>query len=384
MIRLAIVGGRLQGTEAAFLARQAGYATLLVDKSEQVPARGLCDDFMRADVCDKSEALVKALKSADFVLPATENPAALAGLEALAKQHGLTLAFDSAAYALTASKKVSDGLFHRQRIPAPAVWPEHDGPYIAKPAAESGSKGVRRLAGRAEAGAFLAGCQRPEDWVVQEYLAGRAYSMEVMGVPGHYRSYQATEIHVDEGHDCKRVSCPCPELGLALLEAFSALSIRLAALVGLHGIMDVEVIHSGGRLKVLEIDARLPSQTPTAVWLSTGINFVEQLYRLFCLKERWPQGPAALPAQHPAVYEHLELTRGPAGPVVREVGEGAVAACGPLALYGRHPGPGLVLTDHRPQDPALRATLMAAAGSEAALEEKRRQLRQGLLERLKA
>ena len=45
--------------------------------------------------------------------------------------------------------------------------------------------------------------------------------------------------------------------------------------------MDLEVIEHNGIFKVLEIDARIPSQTPTAVLHSSGMNLLEELRDLF-------------------------------------------------------------------------------------------------------
>ena len=47
--------------------------------------------------------------------------------------------------------------------------------------------------------------------------------------------------------------------------------------------MDVEVILDDGVMKVLEVDARLPSQAPTTVYWSTGINIVQILGELFLI-----------------------------------------------------------------------------------------------------
>ena len=65
------------------------------------------------------------------------------------------------------------------------------------------------------------------------------------------------------------------------MQQFQDLGLRIAAKLTMTGIMDVEVINDQGILKVLEIDARLPSQTPTAVYKSTGTNMLELLYDLF-------------------------------------------------------------------------------------------------------
>ena len=40
-MRLAIVGGKLQGTEAAYLGLKAGYEVVLIDRRSDVPASGL-------------------------------------------------------------------------------------------------------------------------------------------------------------------------------------------------------------------------------------------------------------------------------------------------------------------------------------------------------
>ena len=45
----------------------------------------------------------------------------------------------------------------------------------------------------------------------------------------------------------------------------------------IKGIFDIEVICHNGILKLLEIDARFPSQTPVSIYNSSGINMVEML-----------------------------------------------------------------------------------------------------------
>ena len=43
---VAIIGGNLQGVEAAYLARKAGCEVLVIDRKPVVPASGLCDRFV--------------------------------------------------------------------------------------------------------------------------------------------------------------------------------------------------------------------------------------------------------------------------------------------------------------------------------------------------
>ncbi len=72
---IAIAGGALQGTEAAYLTHRAG-GDLLIDQKAHAPASGLCDRFLRADVRDE-ESIRPHLKSVDLILPALEDSGAL-------------------------------------------------------------------------------------------------------------------------------------------------------------------------------------------------------------------------------------------------------------------------------------------------------------------
>jgi len=58
---IAIAGGALQGTEAAYLARRAGWETLLIDSNGNAIATGPCDRLIKADV-NLEEKLMPHLK----------------------------------------------------------------------------------------------------------------------------------------------------------------------------------------------------------------------------------------------------------------------------------------------------------------------------------
>jgi len=45
-----VVGGKLQGVEAAYLARKAGWEVRVVDRMPRVPASGLGDSFAQLNV----------------------------------------------------------------------------------------------------------------------------------------------------------------------------------------------------------------------------------------------------------------------------------------------------------------------------------------------
>ena len=321
MKTVAIIGGKLQGVEAVYLAKKAGMKSLLIDKNPMAPASGFCDEMGVFDVFKKEPQLIELLKKADFILPALEVDEVHDALLEISEQYGFKFAFDKGAYAITSSKRKSDELMRKHLIPTPKHFTsvrelqdasETCDAYIIKPSEESGSVGVFRVETVEEVRHFLDGANNHEEadnienvynsesWVVQEYLEGRSYSIEVIGIPGSYRTYEITEIHMDDEYDCKMVTAPCfisdsAQEGLSdsakeelfdsakdvffdsVIDEFSKLAIRLAELVKLKGIMDVEVIDHNGTLKVLEIDARIPSQTPMAVYHSSGVNLLSEL-----------------------------------------------------------------------------------------------------------
>ena len=49
---VAIAGGNLQGVEAVYLAKKAGWYTIVLDKQPHPPASGLCDQFIQIDLVD--------------------------------------------------------------------------------------------------------------------------------------------------------------------------------------------------------------------------------------------------------------------------------------------------------------------------------------------
>lgn len=351
-MRAVVAGGRLQGIEAAYLARQAGWSVVLVDRDGSAPARGLCDRFCRLDIIRDSAALAPVLKGADLIIPAIEDAAALAALERQARQWDLPLACDLFAYAVTSSKKRSDRFFAEQGIPAPRYWPDCDFPLVAKPSAGSGSRGVEKIADERALSSFFERVGPERDrYVIQEYLQGSAHSLEVIGRPGSYLPLPVTDLHFDDSYDCKRVLAPTA-LDPRSEKQFQDLGVQIAALLPLWGIMDVEAIDDGGTLKVLEIDARLPSQTPTALYHSTGLNVLPLLHGLFANKQ--VESPPGTAGCRGVVYEHIRVTPG----CIKTLGERIMAWAGPLMHYRDFFGADEALTDYRPGSPSWVATLI--------------------------
>ena len=88
-MKAAIVGGKLQGTEAVYLASLAGIESILIDKNPEVPASGFCDEFVCGDIAAEDAQVIEALKRADFVLPANENSEVLTAIRRISEREGL-------------------------------------------------------------------------------------------------------------------------------------------------------------------------------------------------------------------------------------------------------------------------------------------------------
>jgi len=246
-MRVVIVGGKLQGVEATYLAHKAGWEVVLVDRNSMVPAAGLCETFYQLDVTGEALNLPEAVKSADLIIPALENSVALKCLKEVAAKEDIPLAYDAAAYAVSSSKKESDLLFDELAIPAPEPWPKCDLPVVVKPSDSSGSKGIRKISKMENLLPFVA--DESNNWVIQEFLEGPSYSLEVFGVKGKFVSLQVTEIVVDSQYDCKRVLAPV-QLPARVNEEFRKITETIAAALNLNGIMDVEVVFHNDALKV--------------------------------------------------------------------------------------------------------------------------------------
>jgi pyrrolysine biosynthesis protein PylC len=152
----AIAGGRLQGVEAAYLARLAGWETWLLEKDPLAPASGLCSRLIPCDLRDVAQ-LSRAMAGADILVPALEDAAALKSLERAASTCGIPLLFDPKAYAVSSSKHKSNRLFERLGLPMPQPWPRCGLPVVVKPDGSSGSQGVQVVRAGGGVGGLVGG-----------------------------------------------------------------------------------------------------------------------------------------------------------------------------------------------------------------------------------
>jgi pyrrolysine biosynthesis protein PylC len=359
---IAIAGGALQGTEAVYLARKAGWETILIDRNVEAPTTGLCDRFIPVEIT-REDILLTHLKAVDLIHPALENKAALSALKSISMKAGIPLAFDAEAYGISSSKRKSNQLFEEIRLSVPRSWPECNPPMIVKPDGESGSKKVEVILNRADLTKRFCGGAIPSNWVVQEFIAGPAYSLEVVGRSGNYQTPQVTDLFMDEVFDCKGICAPS-KLPAERTEELKHLSVRIAEAIQLNGIMDVEVIFDGNSFKMIEIDARLPSQTPSAVFWSTGLNMLELLKDVFLSNGRLTVAAQTFPRC--VQYEHVLVSQG----VLRFCGEYIMSA-GPLKAIPDFFGSDEALTNYRSGCGHWVATLIHAAENPMDLSLKR-------------
>ncbi len=99
---IAVVGGKLQGVEAVYLAQKAGWETIVIDKNPEVPATGLCDRFLEYEF-SHTFPVPPDCSHVDFILPAVENSDVLAAVKRWAEMENIPLAFDLRAYKLSNS-----------------------------------------------------------------------------------------------------------------------------------------------------------------------------------------------------------------------------------------------------------------------------------------
>jgi 3-methylornithine--L-lysine ligase len=277
---------------------------------------------------------------------------------------GTPLAFDSHAYTVTSSKLQSNLLFSRLDIATPEPYPKCKFPVIVKPDASSGSRGIHIFEEISVLNNFISQTENMNSWVIQKFVPGPSYSLEVIGSPGNYHTLTVTDLFMDAQFDCKRVTVPT-ELSSAFVKQFEKISLLIAEKLGLTGIMDVEVIEHQGSLKVLEIDARLPSQTPAAVFWSTGINMVALLGQLY-LKGKIIKKPDIGPPRF-VIYEHLSVSK----EKIEVAGEHIMSQTGPLTCYQDFFGADEAITNYQPDRKSWAATMIYVGNDINAVQQKR-------------
>ncbi|WNY23917.1 hypothetical protein MmiHf6_12400 [Methanimicrococcus hongohii] len=268
--RICLIGGKLQGVEAAYLAKKAGLFVVLIDKNPSALAQNLADEFHCFDITKDKSRFISLSENVDFMIPVNENEKTIAFLKSVFESGEIKcpLLFDFGAYEISCDKTKSKNYFKTVGVPTPADKPNAP-PYFVKPPSESGSIGAKIIHSDDELKAV------PPNYLIEEYLEGPVISLEVIGNGSDYIVVKETHIHIDDVWDCYMVT-PLPSD-----ETYQKIAFDLAKGLNLKGIMDVEAISSQKDRKVLEIDARFPSQTPICVYFSSGVNLLLLLIEAF-------------------------------------------------------------------------------------------------------
>ena len=121
---------------------------------------------------------------------------------------------------------------------------------------------------------------------------------------GNPISFQTTDLEFDESYGCKRVTAPTV-IPNRIKTTFIETGLKIANGLNLNGLTDVQsIVTSSNSIKTNEINARLPSQTPTVVFHSTGINIVEEIANMF-LKNTLTSNKVDI--EKGVVYQHVSI-----------------------------------------------------------------------------
>jgi pyrrolysine biosynthesis protein PylC len=340
-MRIAIVGGRLQGIEAAYLCSKTAFATVLIDSDPNPPAKSLTDEFHQIDIVAKPDQAKHLLRRCDAVLPANENRTTLLALKKLCHEMQIPFMQDNEAFWITSDKTKSMRFFRKSGIPTPENWPRSGFPVIVKPSNKSGSESVYRADNKRQLKKALEIVTKASrNPVVQEFVEGLALSLEVLSWNGTAQPLQITGLEFDERYGCKRVYAPVKILSTAE-RRMKRVGTKIASSLRLNGLIDVQVLLERSRPKVNEINARLPSQTPTVVYHSTRVNMVELLARLF-LQDRLPS--IEFRSQRAVLYQHVKVL----GKELRVQGEHVMAEASNLRVQTHFFGADEAITNLEP------------------------------------
>jgi pyrrolysine biosynthesis protein PylC len=304
-LRLALVGGRLQGLEAAYLAKKAGITTVLIDKEPYTPASTLVDEYHTFDVIKQENLLVELFKTVDAILPTTENMKTLVFLEKVSKRLEIPFLQDNKAFGITSNKIRAKNFLKNQHVVIPKPWPNATFPLIVKPARLSGSISVRKVSKASQLPHIINEVKKiDQEVIVEEYVEGLAVSLEVLAIDGKPLPFQVTDLEFDEFYGCKRVTAPTA-LSHHSKTKFIETGLKIAEGLNLNGLTDVQsIITPSNSVKTNEINARLPSQTPTVVFHSAGINIVEELVYMFLEKKL---SSIEVGVEKGVIYQHVRI-----------------------------------------------------------------------------
>ncbi|MDR0198622.1 MAG: 3-methylornithine--L-lysine ligase PylC [Methanomassiliicoccaceae archaeon] len=361
-MRIAIIGAELHGIEATYLAKKAGFETFVIGKKEGAPALSMADDYVIMDPVAPESNVMRVLRKCDAVLPACENVRMLTRLNKILEFSNLPLLFDIDAYLISSSKNASNAMMEKIGVPTPRKWQDCGYPVIVKPSSQSGGAGVTIAHNDKEVNEGIGKIMGMGDEpLIQEYVSGKCISVEVIGDGHNFKSFAVNEGRLSENYDCKMVKCSPNILRAEVEREFRHIAEKMAEIIDLGAVMNVEAIITEKGLKVIEMDARIPTQAPTAVLAATGVNLLKEMTEPVRRgRPRWDKRASA--------YEHFIIS------------EGKMATCGevefakmraPKILRGLF-GSDEMITDYEPGAAVWRCGMINSAASNEELETKRR------------
>lgn len=365
--------------EIAILAKTAGIYTVLIDKDKITPASGLCEENYVFDVREKEPALLAILKNVDIVIPAVEQKSVLEAIEDMCREIGLKVAFDFTAYDVTSSRVRADFLIKEEKFPHLTYYPDAEPPFVLKPAVGNRRRSIKRVDTIEELEFLMSRKDSPESWIAQEYTEGPVFSVEVVGRPGNYNAFEITRLHINSDFDCGLVDCPVT-LEADEKESLMNNAILLAEKLQLTGMMSVEAVSHEGELKIMEINAIFPTQTPMSIFYSTGINLLVELLKVFADGKMGESIANTVDTKYEkiknVVLEDFQFI----GKNPTFKGEANLRKAGPLKIMVDFFGTDYAVTDYLDDDHEWQAILVNIADTEAKLMEKRIGAREALLE----
>lgn len=360
-MKIAVVGGALQGMEAVYLSKRAGFETVVIDRKADAPALSLCDEPIVLNPLEDPVSARKVFEGCDAIMPACEELDLLACLDEMASSMDVPLMFDRHAYEISCSKNRSNEVMASVGVPLPQPWPDCGFPVIVKPSGQSGSVGVSVAFDQEAVDRGLEIVRGLGDEpVIQEFVHGKSVSVEVIGNGTSARSYVTTEVVLDSNYDCKMVRCNPDILSEEDDRLFGVYGKDVAEAIGLSALMDVEAIMTPKGLRILEIDARIPSQTPAAIEAATGVNLLAELVASSTGTE--VAGRNASPGA--SIYRHVVFENG----VLRSSGEKVFGKVRSPRIEEGLFGADRIITDYEPGKENWRGTIIVSGSSAADAE----------------
>ncbi|MDR2866579.1 MAG: ATP-grasp domain-containing protein [Methanomassiliicoccaceae archaeon] len=304
-MKIGIIGGAMQGMEAAYLARKAGYETLVIDRARDAPAFSLADEYVVMDPTGHRDDAARLLGDCDAVLPACRDMNTLYRLYEALLRLDVPFLFDFDSYTITSSRSATNNLMGNIGIKTPKRWQECGYPKMVKPASRRPAAGLTVAHDEREVtNAIRKIIGAGDEPIVEEFTLGKNVSMEVIGNGEEFMPFVTTEFFLNERCDRKGVVCSPDILAGGMDKEFRDAVCKLAESIDLKALMEVKAVGTENELKVVELNACLPTETPTAVLAATGINMLSKMIDPRCDKNNGNAGAGA------SSYEHFMIADG--------------------------------------------------------------------------